>query len=180
MSTQATQPVPASKYDHYIDDQLEKTRARIKTVDLFTGVFAMVAWAMGVLLLFAFIDAWIWTLGTTGRCIALVLLLGGLLFIGVYYLLPLLSKKINPRYAARMIEQSKPRFKNSLINYLWTKARGSSGNASITNAMSRAAADDLSQVTVNESVDQSSLIRTGFIVVGLAVLALLYLSLIHI
>ena len=176
MSTQATQPAPAteSKYDHYIDDQLEKAQARIKMVDLFTGLFAMAAWTLGVLLLLAMTDAWIWTLGTTGRCLGLILLLGGLLFIGVYYLLPLLLKQINPRYAARMIEQSKPRFKNSLINYLWTKAGGSTSNASVTNAMSRKAAEDLSQVTASESVDQSNLIRTGFIVVGLAVLVTAY------
>ena len=79
MSTQATQhatPATESKYDHYIDDQLEKAQARIKMVDLFTGLFAMAAWTLGVLLLLAMIDAWIWTLGTTGRCIGLILLLG--------------------------------------------------------------------------------------------------------
>lgn len=174
MSTHTTQPAPASQYDHYIDDQLEKTRVRIKTVDLFTGLFTMAAWTLGVLLVFALIDSWIWPLGTVGRCIGLILLLGGFIFIGVSYVLPLFLKKINPRYAARMIEQSKPRFKNSLINYLWTKAGGSTGNASIANAMSRAAAEDLSQVSASESVDQSHLIRSGFIVVGLTIIMVLY------
>jgi hypothetical protein len=175
MASQASSPATTgSKYDNYVDLQLEKTRARIKMVDLCTGIFAMVGWVLGVLLFFAVVDSWIWTLGTIGRTLALIVLLGGLLGIGLLYVLPLFLRKINPRYAARMIEQARPKFKNSLLNYLWVKSGGQSVHASIASELSQQAAEDIREVSATESVDQSHLIRTGFIVVALSLIAVGY------
>ena len=175
MASQVT-PAPSNtnRYESYVDDQLEKTRARIKIVDLCTGIFALVGWVLGVLLFFTIVDSWIWTLGTFGRIVALLVLLGGVGAISVFYIAPLFLRKINPKYAARMIEQARPKFKNSILNYLWTRTSKRNINASVAAELSQQAATDISEVTASESVDQSNLIRTGFIVVGLAVLAVAY------
>lgn len=174
MASQAT-PTPASarpdKYEAYIDQQLEKTRARIKLVDLCTGICAIIAWVLGVFLLFAVVDGWIWTLGVVGRSLGLIALVAGVLGISLFYVAPLFLRKINPRYAARMIEQSQPRFKNSLLNYLWVKASGQKVEQAVAVELSQRAAENMHEVSASESVDQSSLIRTGFILVALAVLA---------
>ena len=36
---------------------------------------------------------------------------------------PLLTKKINPDYAAKMLEDAKPGFRNSLLNYVWFRKK---------------------------------------------------------
>ena len=176
MATQVSQTADrvSNKYELYIDNELEKTRGRIKFVDLCTGLFTMFGWALATLLVFAVIDGWIWPLGLAGRITALAILVAGLLAIGSWFVLPLLLRKINPQYAARMIEKSKPRFKNSLLNYLWVKASGQDVNRSVAGAISHRAATDLSDVSASESVDQSRLIRAGFIVVALAVAVIGY------
>ncbi len=176
MASQVTSPTPATsnKYEKYIDDQLEKTRARIKLVDLCAGVFALVGWILGVMLFFSVVDGWIWTLGTFGRVMALTILLLGIGIISVFYIAPLFLRKINPNYAARMIEQARPKFKNSILNYLWTKSVGEDVHRSVAGKLSQQAANDISEVTASESVDQSHLIRSGFIVVGLSILAVGY------
>lgn len=175
MASQVTSaPAKTNRYESYVDDQLEKTRARIKIVDLCTGIFALVGWTLAVLLFFTIIDSWVWTLGTFGRILALVVLLGGIGAIAVFYIAPLFLRKINPKYAARMIEQARPKFKNSILNYLWTKSTGKNVNSAVAVELSQQAASDISEVTATESVDQTNLIRTGFVVVGLAVFVVGY------
>ena len=89
-------------------------------------------------------------------------------------IVPLLMKRINPHYAAKMIEEVEPSFKNSLLNYVSLRKTSEAVNPAILDAVSRQAATNLANVPGDSTVDRSKLIRLGFILIGLMVFAISY------
>ncbi len=81
--------------------------------------------------------------------------------------MPLLVKKINADYAAKMIEEAKPSFKNSLLNYVSLRRQNKTVNPAVFDAVSRQAATDLASVPSDATVDRSKLIKLGFVLIGL-------------
>src|SRR4029079_873427 len=79
-------------------------------------------------------------------------------------------RRINPVYAAATIEQSKPTLKNSLVNLLLFRTSGKGAPPALLEAMEEQAATTLAHLPAESAVDQSRLIRIGY--VGLAALAL--------
>ncbi len=161
---------PRMHYDQIIDQQLAKTRRRVKLVDL--GILLMglvggtILYTMGLVLL----DHWVLDLTRTERFLAFGILILG---VGAYFarfVAPLLIRPINPRYAARAIEQSEPSLKNSLINFLMFRRDPTPTGRLIYRALQQRAALDLREVNVDLAVDQSRLIRVGYVVVALMIL----------
>ncbi len=106
----------------------------------------------------------------------------GLLFVGIAgysirFVFPLILRRINPDFAARMIEESTPTFKNSLMNYLALRKEPESIRRAVYDAVARQAAQNLSEVPEESTVDRSNLINTGFILVAICVAAVGYLIL---
>lgn len=177
MATQIENATPAgvsSKVTVYVNQQLEVARRQVKSTDLIGGVLIVLAFALTLLLIFAICDAWIWPLSETGRWICFSILMAGCMGYAALQIAPLVMKKINPEYAARMIEQAKPGFKNSLLNYLSLRKRADDVNQAVYQAVSRQAAENLRALPADATVDRSKLIFWGFVLVGLSVFTLGY------
>ena len=84
---------------------------------------------------------------------------------------------VNPSFAAKMIEESKPTFKNSLINYLSLRKSPKAAHRAVLDAVANRAATDLSTVPEDATVDRSNVIRVGFILVAIAVATVAYMML---
>jgi nitrate reductase gamma subunit len=111
----------------YVNHQLEKTRRQVKTTDLIGGILTILAFAILFLMAVAIWDAWIMPLSTLGRWICLSVLLGGSMLYAGLAIVPLFVRRINTEYAAKMIEDAKPTFKNSLLNYVSLRKKKSNG-----------------------------------------------------
>ena len=164
----------AAKVKGYVNQQLEKTRKQVKTIDFISGALVLVAFTIGFLLFAAMVDAWIWPMSRLGRWAFLFIWLGSCLGYTAISIVPLLMKRINPDYAAKMIEEAKPSFSNSLMNYVSLRKRPEGIRPAVLDAVSRQAATDLASVPGDAAVDQSKMIRIGFVLVGLTLLAVSY------
>ena len=83
-------------------------------------------------------------------------------------------RAINPVYAARAIEQGSPSLKNSLINLLFFRERRAGISDAVYRTLEEQAAQRLTRVPVETSVDRSLLIRLGYVLVGVVAMAGLY------
>ena len=163
-----------SKMDQYVRHQLKKTTQQVRVSDMVAGSLSLAAYVLAFFFVVAIIDAWIWPLSPTARLIALATFLIGGAAIAWFMLLPFLFRKVNPQYAAKMIEEAKPEFKNSLLNYLSIRRDKKSTHRAILNEVSKRAATDLSTISPDATVDKSNVIRTGFVLVGLVALTIGY------
>ena len=118
--TLGTQSQPHGKlldYEQFIDHQLNRTRARIKFIDIVTAGLMLLVGFLGVLFLEVVLD----------HVVGLPLLLRRIVLAGgtgdrgglraLRIAMPLM-RRVNGLYAAKTIEDADPAFKNSLINYL--------------------------------------------------------------
>ncbi|MCH2182850.1 MAG: hypothetical protein MK108_12670, partial [Mariniblastus sp.] len=164
----------SNQVEQYVNKHIRQATQQVKITDLITGGTGILAFTIGFFLLATVVDAWIWPLPVFARIIACLALVIGILFIATTQLLPLFYRRINPQYAARMIEEAKPSFKNSLLNYLSLQKKEKKVHKAILKAVSRQAATDLSTVTVDQTIDRSGLIRMGFVLVILSTFAIVY------
>jgi hypothetical protein len=163
--------------DQYIETQLSRTCRDVKLVDLSGSLMVLVAAVLGVLLVLAIVDHWIFSLAVWARWAVFA----GIGISGAWYfvnaVLPLLVGHVNPVYAARTIERSEPALKNSLINYLLFRDDRAGLRSGIYEALKQRAATDLSHVPVETAVDRTRLIRIGYGLVFVLVLCAAYMIL---
>lgn len=165
---------PAAAGERYIQQQLDKTRWHVKLVDLGGALLTLAIGILGFLLVLAVVDAWILDLGFWGRLLALLILAGGSAAYFVVYVLPLLVRRINPVYAARAIEASRPSLKNSLVNFLLLRPDRGRIHEGVYQAVEHRAAADLAQVPIESAVDRSKLIKLGYALAGVMLVCGLY------
>ncbi len=104
-------------YEQYIDHQLNLTRTRIKMTDVLTSAVILVAAVLCALFVEVVLDHQL-GLPFLVRQIILILGLGtAATFAFLRVIRPVISN-VNGLYAAKTIEETDPKFKNSLINYL--------------------------------------------------------------
>ena len=160
-------------FEQYIDHQLDQARARIKLTDLLTSLVILVAGLLGLLFLEVVLDH-IFGLPVWVR--RLILIVGGAAtayFVFARIVRPLLGK-VNGLYAARMIEEEHPGFKNSLISYLeLRRTKGKMPRLAMA-AVEAKAVDDLAQVEINTVVDQRRLVRMVYVLCALIVAFCVY------
>ena len=176
MSTQAKSSAP-NRIDQYIGKQIRTTATQVRYSDIATGILALISFTIAFFLIVAIIDAWVWPLSHLARLIGLMTWMVGLGSIIWLYLVPHFLKKINPEYAAKVIEESEIGFKNSLLNYFALRRNGNATHRAILNEVSRRAATDLSQVSIDSAVDKSNVIRIGFVLATLVAAAMGYIIL---
>lgn len=166
-------PVESIAHERVIRQQLRRTIRSVWIVDLASS---LVLWAVGVLtffILMALADHLI-GLGTTGRAIALVLLVAGSAYHLITNIVPLLVRRINPTYAARTIEEATPTLKNSLINFLLLRPDRGRIKEIIFQAVEKKAATDIAAVPVETTVDRSQLIHVGYALCGVMAIIAVY------
>ena len=173
---QPAQP-QGSRVTRYVDHQLEKTRRQVKSNDLVASILLLVVMVIGFLLVAAIVDAWVFTLTPLMRWAALILLVTSCVVMMVFSIWPLLTKKINPDYAAKMLEDAKPGFRNSLLNYVWFRKKPEVIGGAVFDAVARQAAVDLHSVPDESTVDRSKVIRLGFWLVGVTAAMIAYFML---
>src|SRR5262245_43303092 len=89
----------------YIDTQIHRTRRALKVVDFAAAVITLVIGVLAYLLLLAVVEHWVVPggLNTPARGTLFALLLGGVAWYSWRAFWPLLSRPINPAFAARTI-----------------------------------------------------------------------------
>ncbi len=167
-------PGDSAGFDRFIDQQVAKTGAQVKFVDICSSLMVFGAGVLSFLLIVTVLDHWVASLGIAGRWTALALLAcaGGWYLIRV--VLPVLFGRVNPLFAARTIEHSEPSLKNSLINFLLFRSDRAGVRAGVYQALEQRAAADLSHVPVDTAVDRSRLIRIGYVLAGVLAVCAAY------
>ena len=173
-STPAAVADQVVQFDQYIERRVNKTRTHVKLVDLAAALMVLLVGTMSYLLVVAVVDHWVVGFSTMGRFVALVVLIGGVGCFVARYVVPLLIKRINPVYAARTIEQTAPALRNNLVNYLLFRANPADVRSVVLDAVREQAADGLSGVSVDVSVDRARVIKIGYVLVALVALCGLY------
>jgi len=173
-STPAAAADQVVQFDQYIERRVNKTRTHVKLVDLAAALMVLLVGTMSYLLVVAVVDHWVVDFSTMGRFVALVVLIGGVGCFVARYVVPLLIKRINPVYAARTIEQTAPTLRNNLVNYLLFRANPADVRSVVLDAVREQAADGLSGVSVDVSVDRARVIKIGYVLVALVALCGLY------
>jgi hypothetical protein len=164
------------EYDQYIDEQIRKTRSFVKSVDIALGVLALVVAVLGFILAAVVLDHWIVPggLGFWGRLACFALLVGGVVYLLVRRVAPLVMHSINPLYAANAIEQSRSSFKNSLLNLLLFRQDRAAVPEAVYRSVERQAATVLAEAPIETAVDRSGLIRWGYVLAALVAALGLY------
>ena len=178
-TTTTTQPAPelapaGNSFDEFVSRRLKRASSQVKIVDLAAGLLLVATVVLGVLLTVCIVDAWIVSLGRWMRVAVLLGLVVFFLAVLVRSIAPLLLRQINPAYAARMIEQSEPKFKNSLLNYVYMRTRPHLESRRIFAAVGEKAAQDLSGVSIENAIDRTRLIQVGFALVGVTLAGGMY------
>lgn len=150
----------------FVARQLDRARWQVRLVEISGSLMTLVVMLLGFFLVLAIIDAWVWELGWFTRNVAFGTLFLGGLFYFVRTVLPLLRRQINPMYAAKMIEEVQPSFKNSLLNFLSFREDPSAAQLPIMQAIGSKAANDLSKIEIESAIDRAKLIRVGYVLAG--------------
>jgi len=156
-----------NQLDYLVEEKLEKTRLHVKIVDLFAALMLMTVALLSIIVGAAMVEAWLFDLGTLGRWLVFATLLGVAGYFIAGRVVPLLVKKIHPAFAARMIEQSQPTLKNSLINFVMFRGDRGGVRREVYDAMRNRAATDLQQVEVEGAVDRSQLVKIGIVLAAI-------------
>src|SRR5262249_20995776 len=162
-------------YEQYIDHQLGRTRARIKMTDILTASLLLIAVAVGVLFLEVVLDHAVGLPLWLRRIVLVSGLAGGGAFAALRIALPVM-RRVNGFYAARTIEETDPSFKNSLINYLDLKRRGELSKAALA-AIEAKAVNDLTQVEIDNVVNQRRLMQVAYTFSAIVVAFCIYAAL---
>ena len=88
--------------------------------------------------------------------------------------LPPVVRSINPVYAAKVIEESDPSLKNSLLNLVFFRTRRQHLKEVVYRAVETDAVKRLAKVEVDHAVDQSSVIRVATVLAALMILFGIY------
>ena len=173
------EPRSSEKYvdfDEYIDFQLHKTRSHIKWTDILSAVVGVAILVLVYLLIFTVLDHWVVSggFGTVARSLMLgsiVLIAGG--WISWKVVVPYL-RRVNRLFAARVIEESEPSLKGTLINLIDLRRSGHKVPQEVRNAMEKRAAVSLSHMDVDGAVDRQQLMRLSYALLATVVLSCLY------
>src|SRR5271166_2710876 len=174
--TLGTRSQPQGKlldYEQFIDHQLNRTRARIKFIDIATAGLMLLAGFLGVLFLEVVLDHVVGLPLLFRR----IVLAGGLstaaAFSALRIVMPLV-RRVNGLYAAKTIEDADPAFKNSLINYLELRRHRAQMPKAVMATLEARAVTDLTHVEVDHVVNQHRLLNTVYAISGLLVIFSLY------
>ncbi len=166
-----------SEAQSFVERQLKQTSSLVRFNDILATIFGGLAWIASVLFVAILVDAWAAPLTPFWRWIFLLVLIGGWTGFTAWRLFPVLFRRINPTFTARMIESTSGDFHNSIVNYTFLQDDQKELNPHVVHAVSQKAAQDLAKVSGSERIDRSSLIRFGLTLVTLTGLFVAYVML---
>ncbi|HYH63182.1 MAG TPA: hypothetical protein VD866_00645 [Urbifossiella sp.] len=165
MATVIEKPDPAPAFAARVDEQLAEATSRIRGHDLALGGLLVaglvLGYAAGMMLLdrYFVLPEWL-------RQLSLLAFLGGVGFAAYRTLLRPLRARVNPMYAAVMVEKTIDDAKNSVVGYVEAQERGDVHPA-VKAAMGARAAKSVDDADVNRAVDHRGLVYAGAVVVAL-------------
>src|SRR3954466_11959944 len=112
---------PAEKHDDFIDDQLGRTERRIRFVDLCASLLGLAAGTLGFAAAVMLLDR-AFDLSSFTRLLGLLLYLAAAGAFVAYFVVRPLRWRVNPRYAARLLEGTLDTDRNHVVN--WVDLRG--------------------------------------------------------
>lgn len=175
-SSSSSIPAAPRAEERLVDEQLRQTRRSLKFVDFGSGLITLVIGILAFLLCVSVLEHWVipggW--GTTGRTMLFVTLLVGIIWYCWQTFWPLVSRSINPAYAAQLIEQNSPSLKNSLLNFLLLRNRRQQMSQKVYQAIEQQAAQRLSEVSIDSVIDRSALVRLGYVLVAVIAVCVVY------
>lgn len=163
-------------YHEYVDQHISRTGRAVKAVDIGYALLRLVVVVSAALLVAALAEHWLVTGGFSSGVRYLFFVLLAMLSAHwfVREMWPLLTRRINPVYAARSIEQASPSLKNSLVNLLLFRSRQQQMPTAVYDALEQQAAERLVVAGTEEITDRSGLVRLGAVIVGLMIVGALY------
>jgi collagen type III alpha len=166
----------ADSSEALINAQLQRTRSQVKSVEFGQRILKLVVGVLIFFLLATLLDHWVVSEGLPiwARVMLWLTLIAGILWYSIKALLPLLLYRVNPLYAARTIEETKPSLKNSLINYLTLRTEQERLPTVIYDAIAKQAATGVKDASVDHAVDHAPLIRWGYLLLGITFCFALY------
>jgi collagen type III alpha len=175
MATAITPPPAPSKLDARLEEELGKATGRIRLNDVLTGALALAVLTLAYATAAVLLDRWLVLPEWVRQC-----MLAGFLvaFAGVAYLTLIrpLRRRVNPRFAARKVEETVPGAKNAIIN--WVDLRDKELPASVRGAVAVKAVEGVAGADVNKAVESKRVIWLGAAAgLLLAVLAALFVIL---
>ncbi len=163
-------------YEAVVDSQLQRTKSRVKSVELAQRLLLFVIGFLLAVLVLVLVDHWLIE-GGMPKWLRLLSWIGLLVGSVVYIwkqLLPLIIYRINPYYAARTIEETQPSLKNSLINYLSFREQHADLPPVIYEAIANQAATGVKNVSVDLVVDRGQIIRYGYALIAVCFCLAMY------
>jgi len=159
-----------------VDEQIRQTRRSLKLVDLASGLITLVIGILVFLLSVSVLEHWVIPGGWNGltRGLLFAAMIGGIAWYSWRTFWPLISRPINPAYAAQLIERSTPSLKNSLLNFLLLRNRRQQLSQKVYQAIEQQAAQKLSEVSLDSVIDRTALLRLGYVLVAVVALCALY------
>lgn len=169
MATVQDQPktTTAAKYDAFVETQLARARGRIRMLDVTTAGLGLLSGFLVFGLSMVLLDRWL-VLSSLVRQVALAGFVVAALLYGGVVLFWLWSRRVNPYYAARQVEQTVPGAKNSLVN--WLDLHTQKLPPAIRGALGSRAAKDLSHADLERAISGRQTLWM-MVVTGLLVLA---------
>ena len=174
--SETSPPTLSRSEERLVDEQIRRTLRSLKLLDFTAGLITLVIGTLGYLLTVAVLDQWVIPGGwnETTRIILLTVLVIGVGWYSWYAFWPLLSRSINPAYAAQLIERNTPSLKNSLLNFLLLRTHRRQLSQQVYQAIEHQAAQRLSEVSLDSVIDRSAILRLGYVLVAVVALCALY------
>ncbi len=180
---QGTSPPPAAgtrghavevlAYDQYVDRQLGRVSNQVRTGEFVAGMLELAVMTLAGIAAVVLLDHWVWDPGVWGRW-ALLLLLAAVVGTALWRVIPRLWRTINPAYAARIVEDTQPSFKNALLNLVFLRRTPSRTSDVVMQELEARTAKALTGVALEGVVDRSRLILWLGLLAALIVLSLGY------
>jgi hypothetical protein len=164
-------PATSAKYESFLEEQLGRTRRRIRLLDVGVSCLVLVIATLVYGLAVALADR-AWELPAGFRQIAFALYaVSALVYVVLAIVLPL-YRQVNPYFAARELERTLPGAKNSVIN--WLDLRGKNLPPAIRSAVGGKAAKDLATADLEKAVSARRAVWAGGIAGGLLLALLVF------
>ena len=160
----------------FIESQLEKTSGEVRLVEISTAILTICLTVLGYLLVLGILEHWILLNGLSAltRSLLLISLFVVLILYTRRRLLPYVRYKISLAYAAHTIEQSEPRLKNSLLNFLFLRRQKKGVPDVVFRGLEHQAATGLSRVSLDLSIERKRLTFLGGAVIAIILFGALY------
>ncbi|MFO0426465.1 MAG: hypothetical protein ACK526_07865, partial [Planctomyces sp.] len=167
---------PYAECDEFIQWQIKTARERIHWTDLLTAAVMAGLLLVSYIFVFTILDHWVIRGGfspwTRAALLGVVLLTcGGIL---IQFLVRPWLKRINPLYAARMLDRSDTEHNGVVTSLLDVQTSGRQLPESVIRTLEKQAALRLSHIHVDEAIDRRTLTKLGTALFLLVVITCIY------